>query len=388
MATVNDHFPPGKESSGVLQYIVQAVKKLPPELTYTSLLFLASRAVLTVIGVIAYQVIGKKDYTQFPDWFNIWNVWDSERYLFIARHWYPTTVNMSDMVNYVFFPLYPLLMRLIGAIINNYYYAGLIISNVCLFVACFYIYRLVRLDSDESTAMRAIKYLFLFPTAFVLSGVLTESLFLALSLACFYYAKKGNWLASGVFGMLTALTRPYGVVIVIPMAYEYLRSIDFNVTKVRLDSLCLLLTPMGVCILGAYDYYKTGDFLAFAHAQSLWGLALQNPLTQLLMRLSEMGMDVRFNAVLTLMALLLLVIFYKKIGVSQLLYGLLIILIPLASPASPWSMSRYILVVFPLFIIFARLGKNEQFDGAATVGLALLQGFLMALWTTWGFYVI
>jgi len=363
-------------------------RRIPADLSYTLLLFFISRIALTAVGVISHSLIAHQNILKFPDIFQMWAVWDSDQYLNIAMHWYPQTTNVSAMTEYVFFPLYPFLMKLLALAIGSYFVAGLIISNICLFIACFYLYRLVSLAEDESTAKRAIRYLFLFPTAFILSGIFTESLFLALSIACFYYARKRRWVLSGVLGALTALTRPDGIVIFIPMAYEYLCSVSFNPRKIKADALALLIPPLGLGMYMAYDLYMTGDPLAFAHAQSLWGFVLQNPLGQLKFRLTQLGMDVRFNGLMTLAAILLLVICYKKIGFAQLIYGLLLIAIPLSSPASLWSMSRYLLVVFPLFIIGAKLTEDRRIDLAVTVGLVALQIGLMASWTTWGFYVI
>jgi len=343
---------------------------------------------LTAIGVIGYNVIAGRIISTFSGMLKIWDVWDSERYLYIAQHWYPHTTDVSQLTNYVFFPLYPLLMKLLAFVTDDYLLSGIIISNVCLFISCYYVYKLALLDSDEATAIRSIKYLFLFPTAFILSGVFTESLFLALSIACFYYARKGSWLASGMLGALASVTRPYGIIIIVPMLVEYLCSVHFDPKKIDKNSLALLIPPLGLAVFMAYEYYMTGDFLAFAHAQALWSFTLQNPLLQLLLRFSEMGMDVRFNAILTVVALLVLLAGYKKIGISQLAYGLLLIFIPLCSAGSDWSMSRYILVVFPLYFIMACYTKNEYADQALTIGLAMLQGLLMATWATWGFYVI
>jgi hypothetical protein len=377
-----------KTTSTAGNWLDAMLKKVPVELRYALLLFVASRAMLTVIGVIAHEAFRNHYVGFFPDWLNIWGVWDSTWYINIAKGGYSTVLNEVGMPNYTFFPLYPLLMRLFSLLTGDYYLSGVLISNIALLVSCVYLYRLVKLDSDESTALRSIKYMFLFPTAFVLSGVLTESLFLALSLMSFYYAKKRNWLFAGVLGFFTALTRPYGVIILIPLAYEYLRSVDYDPRRIKVDALFLLLVPIGVSLYSVYTYSLTGDPLAFMHAQKEWGGAFRFPLEQLWNRLSEGRMDVRFNAYITLIALAVLVLFYKKVDFSSWLYGAFVILIPLSSSASAWSMSRYIVVAFPLFIIFARLAKNQRFDETATILLVMLQGLLMALWTTAFYYVV
>jgi Gpi18-like mannosyltransferase len=52
-----------------------------------------------------------------------------------------------------------------------------------------------------------IIFLLIFPTAFFLNAVYTESLFLFLSLATFYYALKKNFFSAGIFGFFASLTR-------------------------------------------------------------------------------------------------------------------------------------------------------------------------------------
>lgn len=191
----------------------------------------------------------------------------------IATHGYSTIKDAGGHANYAFFPLYPMCMRFLGSVIKDNYLSGLIISNVCLLVSCVFLYKLVELDENKDTALRSVKYLFLFPTAYILSGVFTESLFLALALACFYYARKGNWFLVGILGFALSLTRSVGVFIILPVLYEYLKSKSLD-----RDIFYLLLIPLGLILFMIYNYYLTGDFLAFVHIQSAWGRHLANPL--------------------------------------------------------------------------------------------------------------
>jgi len=98
-----------------------------------------------------------------------------------------------------------------------------------------------------------VKYLFLMPTGFVFSGVLTESLFLVLSVAAFRAAQVGVWWAAGVAGGLAALTRPTGV-----------------------------LLPAGLGVFMLFNWHLTGDPLAFVHTQKAWMKSLSNPVEVLL----------------------------------------------------------------------------------------------------------
>jgi heme/copper-type cytochrome/quinol oxidase subunit 3 len=365
------------------------LRQVPAWLTYSMALFIATRAILFVIAFIAYSYIPHVSLNMPSEWLRVWKVWDSVDYISIAQNGYFVPADRTQMANYAFFPLYPLLIRLLDTATSDPALSGFIISNACLFVACFYLYRLVRLESDEPTALRSIKYLFLFPAAFVLSGILTESLFLALSLACLYYAKKGNWPLAGVAGFFTALTRPYGVIIILPVLYEYFRSKGFRLEKAGADALYMLLIPAGISVYGMYCYYLMGDPLAFLHVQAAYGGRIVNPVMELWYRLSTpSGLDVLFGGCFTLIAIVTMLLSYKKVGFSLWIYGLLLILIPLSTPSSAWSMARYIVAAFPLYIAFAKLGENRSVDDAATLAMALLQGLLMAIWATWGYYVV
>ncbi len=393
-----------------MKLITYLKKKIPPEIKHILLLFFATRAVLTLIGVLSHLVfessIIQAVYNPFHGknyswvfsrhlWLNIWGRWDTEWYLDIARNWYSAVPSIEalklNQTNYAFFPLYPSLMKILGTLIGNYYAAGLIISNICLILACLFLYKLVRLDSDHKTATRSITYLFLFPSAFILSGVFTESLFLALIIACFYYARKGNWLLAGIFGFLLSLTRSVGVFAFLPLLYEYFSRKNFRIKKINTDIIYLLLIPLGLSVFVIYNYLSTGDFLFFLHTNQIaWGATFRNPLRVLLGSIFwhilgryGVGIEVFLNGISALLVIATLLLFYKKLRFSYWLLGMLLIIIPLCgSYAGMCSILRFSLVIFPLYILFAELARNFYTEQLLIIILALLQGFLMALWVT------
>ena len=44
-------------------------------------------------------------------------------------------------------------------------------------------------------------------------------------LACFYLAKKQKWLLCGLAGICLTATKPFGIVIILPMLYEYFKNL-------------------------------------------------------------------------------------------------------------------------------------------------------------------
>lgn len=360
---------------------------------YILLLFLSSRFVLTLIGVISYTFIDRGYGKQFS-WskytgLDLWGVWDSYWYMDIAKNGYSTVGSIAgnpDQTNFPFFPLYPMLMKLIGGITGGkYFLAGLLISNACLLISAFVLYQLVVKDAGPKTARRAIKYLFLFPISFIFSGVFTESLYLCLTLLCFYCAKRRNWWLVGVFGALLSATRTLGVLIVLPMLFEYLRSIGFKLKQVRFNSLFLLLIPLGLLIFCVYSYQATGDFLYFKTNQAAWQREIANPVV-VLWQAGRTGIETANPKILlelgfSLLALMLLNIGYRKIGFAYWLVGMYSIVIPLSAGID--SMARYVLPIFPMFIVLAQQSRrDDSCDDVMMLLCGSLQGALMVYWCT------
>lgn len=372
-----------------------------PKIKYILLMFFTTRIILSIIGVLSREVlsgisfygipqfISQPNWTHHP-WLDIWGVWDTGWYMGISKAGYtpfsPEQI-ISHQANIAFFPLYPLIMRFLGLIIGNDYISGLLISNFCLIVSCIYLYQLVKLDYDEDTSTKAIKYLFLFPVSFILSGVFTESLYLALTLMCFYYARTGKWHLVGITGFFLSLTRSTGVLVLLPLLYEGLMPLIKENKSLKtlknskneiLPLFYLSLIPLGTILFMIYNYHLTGDFMAFAHAQVMWNRHFGNPL-EILVRGYHGDIYTAFNAAFASIALFIFIVFYKKIRFSYWLFCIYSVLVPLSTGI--WSMPRFILVIFPIYILFADITKNRVSEDLVLLSFALLQGFLMVFWT-------
>src|SRR4029079_499547 len=121
-------------------------KNISSEWKYILFLFALSRILLTGIGVFSRTVMAPFmwgiltfPFFQMPVWLDIWGVYDSWWYLEIAQYGYSDTVRSVLVQNiccgqntYGFFPLYPILIHILGGILSNYFIAGIIISNVSL----------------------------------------------------------------------------------------------------------------------------------------------------------------------------------------------------------------------------------------------------------------
>lgn len=158
-------------------------------------------------------------------WLDVWTRWDGRWYLSVVKHGY--SYHPGEQSNVAFAPLLPALMKIGGVFLGQdnetgWLIAGVIVSNLALLAALTRLIHLVRLDFDAATAVRSAHYLLFFPTSPFLSAVYPQSLFLALAIAALYAARRGHWWVAGALGGLTALARPHGVSILIPLALEHL----------------------------------------------------------------------------------------------------------------------------------------------------------------------
>jgi Mannosyltransferase (PIG-V) len=211
--------------------------------------------------------------------------WDSSWYLGIAHSGY------GQPPTRVFLPPYPLLTRVVGALFGSALIAGLVISCLAFFVALYLMHRLTALDFGEQTAGRAVAVLAFFPMSLFFSAVYTESLFLALSLASVYAARRGRWAPAGIYGFLAATTRQTGILIMVPLALLLLYGPreDARPSTVKpgwrprypiatWDLLSVVAIPagLGVCVL--YFALKYGDALStFTEQSVVWYRHLRGP---------------------------------------------------------------------------------------------------------------
>jgi hypothetical protein len=314
--------------------------------------------------------------------------WDGEWYFHIARDGYRYAD--GDFQAAAFAPLLPLLMQMFslffGGGSDGILIAGAVIANVALLAACAYLVALVRLDDDEHTARRSALYLLVFPTTFFLSAIYAESLFLALAVASFYYARRRSWIACGALAALCALSRPHGVLIVLPLALEYLHQRRFSLRAVRADVLALALPLLAFAGWLAYQYVQLGDALAFLHAQAAWQRVPGAPWQGFLNYFTG-GEHGPWNDLLfALLFVALAVVAGLTQRPSYALFAALYVLAPL-STGQTYSMMRFGLSIFPAFIVLARFGRSSLFDRLyVPAGLVIAGGF-MVFFVTQAFFL-
>lgn len=400
--------------------------------------YLGTRLIVLVVGLFAtYYILPElarvpllsspTKFMAFPQ--SLWLMWDhfdSGFYLGIAQHGYWPASTLHSQTNWVFYPLYPLLISIFGKLFGGstdaYHIAGVLIANIAGVFMMVYLYLLARKEfGSNRVAARAVLYLAVFPTAFFFSAIFTESLLLGLCIASIYYARKQCWWLAGLCGGLAALTRLQGVTLIVPLAWEYLRVVSARYAplpaelprdlrarakiglncyfrglllaarelKNWLTALALGLVPCGLLAFMLYGLVDVNDFMATFHASTFgWRRTLSPPWRLLIFSLRNpvLGQPLNWNFwVLNIVAafacLAVLIWAFRRLPMIYTLYSAVMVLVPLTSSLLN-SYGRYMLLVFPAFLLLALFtgkedGKREHLHAFLVAGFAALEAVFM-----------
>lgn len=338
---------------------------------------------------------------------DVWARWDSGFYLRIAEQGYYFTVGQQSSV--AFFPLYPLFVNLLTPIAGSTLAAGVVVSNLCLFGALIFLYKLTELEFDSETAGRAVFYIAAFPTAFFFTAVYTESTFLLFSVGTMYFARKRLWAWAALMGILVASSRIVGFVMVGVVGLEWLKSHGWTLSTMykreawsnlfrglRTDYLNLgiiCLIPLGMFSYMLFLYARFGDPIAFNTTQSAWGRKLIGPIAIIYQDIAGLiggnilKGEIFYHVLLDLTAffavIFIAIAIWKRLGESYALYSLISVIIPISSGSQ--SMTRYVLIIFPMFMMLAWWGRREWLDRILIVCFGVFLGIFTSIFVNWIF---
>ena len=323
-------------------------------------------------------------------WINMLSRWDAGWYVDIARDGYQFQPGFPS--NAAFFPLYPLLLRAVHAPLflpqNDYWWlvTAIAISNMVLLIGLTYFRALVALDLDSEIASRAVTYLLIFPTSFFLSSVYSESLFLALTVGAFYYARKEQWLLACSFAALGTLTRSQGIIVVLPLLIEYLSQRSFSLRKVGWNITAFALIPAALLAFALFLKLKFGNWTVIFDVQGTWGRRLMwpwHPLAWFLRHAPSLSPEHHDKLDFCFLLLLLAA---AIVGLRQLRPSYSVYLWTAVTFFSCWGMfgsiPRFDLVIFPLFIVLALIGNRTIRLGYIVVS-SMLAALFMLMHSRW-----
>ena len=301
--------------------------------------------------------------------------WDSFWYKDIAANGY-SFKKIDYVSNIVFFPLYPFLTRSLAVLVGgNVELAGTILSTLSTALGLIYLFKIVKELHPDINPYLPVIFLLTFPTAFFFNVMYTESLFLFLSTACFYNGLKRSFLKASIFGLFAALTRITGVLLIIPMLWEYFSYNGFK-KPFNKDLIALLLIPFGTFCFFLYHYLAFGDFFLFLKVESTFGRAFHVDGSEFLPITRPAIVNLLIDCMFVVVALVTSFFALTRLRVSYGLYMIATIAIAL-STGMIMSIGRYILVLFPMYILLASI-KSESVRFA----YSLLSTLLLSMYIT------
>jgi hypothetical protein len=168
--------------------------------------------------------------------------WDAGYYVHIAEDGYS-----SDGDERVFFPLYPLTVQLIHRILGlPILWSGLITSVLSFLGAGLLMYQWVRIDYAHTQALWATVSMYAFPMAFFFVAFYGEPLLLLGSIASLYFARRGQFVASGIAIAFAGAARPTAWLLAIPYVIEFWQQRTFSRTKWIQFALGAMIAPTGM----------------------------------------------------------------------------------------------------------------------------------------------
>jgi hypothetical protein len=302
-----------------------------------------------------------------------WNVidlhnrWDAYWYLTIAEEGYDLR-GATNISNVVFFPLYPLLVRMLGPVAGgNLVLAGWIVSSLFLMLAVGTLTRLTREFHPEIDPVLPTSFLLAYPAAFFLNAVYSESLFLFLSLSMVLCALRRHFLLAGVCAALASATRIAGVFLFVPLAVEFIQANGGRALLTR-RVWPLALAPAGALAFFVYHWIAFDDFFLYLRVQGLYGRDFSIEAVDYGIRNNPDLVNTAYDLAFILAAVLMGVIALRRFRLSYGLYMLVSLAVALGS-GTVLGIARYSMVLFPIYLIAAGIrsvvGRSAWLFGSA-----------------------
>lgn len=363
-----------------------------------------TRAAILFVGYLAVFLIGYAP--RQPGWrvstnefLNLQARWDAGWYFGIATEGYYFSYGMQErgeQLNVVFFPAFPLLMRVAGRLLGGtseaMFIGGTVVAWGTFVIALWYLFRLARdLIGDEAKANTAVWLLATYPFAVWFGAVYTESLYLLGAVATLYHFRRDELWKAGAWGLLVGLTRPNGCFLSIPLAVMALgpwlpRWLDPGrapaaapadpsrhepvPSPLMVKLLAASLPGIGVLMYSAYVWTLSGNPLSWAEGHAAWGRSYQGLSILVAERykfLTEGGVyaytSQAADDVLHVAGILFVLVpvwpVWRRFGLTFALFILINILPPLAA-GGVLSAGRFSSVLFPAFLWVASVIKDEH----------------------------
>nr|WP_221375978.1 hypothetical protein [Actinoplanes polyasparticus] len=205
-------------------------------------------------------------------------VWDAGWFLRVAVDGYPHGYTYEAGVlqgnELAFFPVYPMLIRLVAGLGFEAHTAALVVSWLASIGAAVAVHLLGTSLHNKRTGWALVAICFSAPVSIVFSMAYSEGIFLALVAGMLVVAHRRVWWAAGLLGLLTALTRPTGAAAAVALAVAALMAVRESRAKAWQPITAAVVALAGVPLFLAWVGWRVGDPAAWFRIQAAgWGTA-------------------------------------------------------------------------------------------------------------------
>lgn len=339
--------------------------------------------------IAAWTALEVQDGRPWTLIFSIWQRWDALWYQEIASEGYQAGNNTA-----AFFPLFPLLSRIASLpFLGNVVLGQLAVTTIACVVAFVLLYRLTRIDLGRRAAIVAVLLVALSPVGFFLLAPYTEALYLATTLAAFWFARERRpWLA-GLAGAAAALTRLQGGLLLIPLGYLAWRDLRAGTLSPR-SAPAWVMPAVGLFVALAYPRIVLGESGSPIDLQRAWGARLAPPwetIGDAIGHIARRGDPIEVLNLASIVGLTALGLYgVRRLRTEYGLYALALLALLWVRDTdnlSPlMSAARYGLVIFPCFMVGgALLRARPGLAVSLLAASAAVQVALFVYWVRWGF---
>lgn len=227
------------------------------------------------VGFVVYMVLAGQGRTSRTFWERL-TPWDAENFIAIAEYGYDGPPGMTDAGKLpAFFPGMPLLLRVLDPFFADLRVATVFVSLVAGAVAVVALARLSESVRPGSGPWTVLAFL-LSPFAVFLYAGYSEALFLACALPAWLLARQGRWTGAVLCAAAASFVRVSGLFLACALIVEFavgahgLRGLRGPAARRTVPLLAVPALPVFGYL--AYQWHRTGDMLAWKHAQEVfWG---------------------------------------------------------------------------------------------------------------------
>lgn len=332
----------------------------------------------------------------FGNYFQAMCRWDCSWYVRMAEEGYDRfpTESRSNAGNWPFFPVYPMLVGIIGKLVPLPTIVTASIASIVLTYAAV-VAAWPLLGRDRRAYILYAAFMLSGPVSIYFTTFFSEVMFVLLTTLVFRLLARSNYLGAAGFAMLLSATRIVGVFVTISIGVQALmdyrrehgtwRGVIGGLLGQPKLVLAIFVAPLGLFAYIAFLHFWMGDGLAFSHVQRSWGRIVGNPLVYLWRGLTNFSTDGQWltpSQILALAAvagLILTGVLAWRRQWPAVVFALLAIFIPLAAGLA--SMLRFMAGMAPLMItLMTLLAKHRVLFAASLVVLLVGAWFTTLAW--------